>query len=212
MNFRKTLIVTGVLLFMTFLAACGKSNPQDTDGPTKAEKFEGENPIATMTLDNDEEVIIELYPGVAPNTVHNFISLAEDGFYDGLIFHRVIPGFMIQGGDPEGIGLGGPGHSIKGEFSSNGFDNDLKHERGIISMARTGDPNSAGSQFFIVVEDSSSLDSEYAAFGKVITGMDAMDEIAKVERDGQDKPLEDQVIKTITIDSKGNDFPEPNKE
>lgn len=167
------------------------------------------NPIVTITMNNDEKIVIELEPKVAPNTVANFIFLVEDGFYDGLIFHRVIPGFMIQGGDPSGNGLGGPDYSIKGEFSSNGFENNIKHERGVISMARTQDPNSAGSQFFIMVEAAPHLDGEYAAFGKVIEGMETVDRIVSVERNQANKPLEDQVMKKVEVDTKGFDYPEP---
>lgn len=170
---------------------------------------EGDNPIVTITMENDDEVVIELYPDVAPNTVNNFISLIEEGFYDGLIFHRVIPEFMIQGGDPEGTGTGGPGYSIAGEFSSNGFENDLKHDRGVISMARAQDPDSAGSQFFIMVKASPQLDGDYAAFGKVLEGMDAVDAIVSTERDDADKPLEEQKMKTVKVDTKGTDYPEP---
>ena len=168
-----------------------------------------ENPIVTITMDNDEKIVIELEPTTAPNTVANFVSLVEDGYYDGLIFHRVIPGFMIQGGDPSGNGSGGPGYSIKGEFTNNGFENNLKHERGVISMARTGEPNSAGSQFFIMVEETASLDNEYAAFGKVIGGMETVDAIVAVERNGE-KPLEDQRMKKVEVDTKGFDYPAPN--
>lgn len=168
-----------------------------------------ENPIVTITMDNDEKIVIELEPTTAPNTVANFVSLVEDGYYDGLIFHRVIPGFMIQGGDPSGNGSGGPGYSIKGEFTNNGFENNLKHERGVISMARTGEPNSAGSQFFIMVEETASLDNEYAAFGKVIEGMETVDAIVAVERNGE-KPLEDQRMKKVEVDTKGFDYPAPN--
>lgn len=170
---------------------------------------DGDNPIVTITMENDDQVVIELYPDVAPNTVANFISLIEDGFYDGLIFHRVIPEFMIQGGDPEGTGTGGPGYGIKGEFSSNGFENDLKHDRGVISMARAQDPDSAGSQFFIMVKASPQLDGDYAAFGKVLEGMDAVDAIVSTERDDADKPLKEQKMKTVKVDTKGTDYPEP---
>ncbi|KKI90605.1 peptidylprolyl isomerase [Bacillus sp. SA1-12] len=169
------------------------------------------NPVATITMESNQAIKIELYPNIAPNTVNNFISLAQSGFYDGVIFHRVIPGFMIQGGDPDGTGTGGPDYSIKGEFTSNGFENNLKHERGVISMARTQEPNSAGSQFFIMVEDSSHLDGEYAAFGKVTEGMDIADQIVNVETDQQDKPLEEQKIKHITVETFGVDYPEPEK-
>lgn len=153
----------------------------------------------------------ELYPEIAPKTVENFIKLVEDGFYDGLIFHRVIPGFMIQGGDPDGIGTGGPGYSIKGEFSSNGFTNDLKHTEGVLSMARSMMPNSAGSQFFIMHKTSPHLDGDYAAFGKVTEGLDVVDEIANVERDYNDMPLEPQVMVEVTVDTFGVDYPEPEK-
>ncbi|PMC39754.1 peptidylprolyl isomerase [Bacillus sp. UMB0899] len=170
-----------------------------------------ENPIATITMENGDVIKVELYPNVAPNTVNNFISLANSGFYNGLIFHRVIPGFMIQGGDPEGSGMGGPDYSIEGEFSSNGFENDVKHERGVISMARAQDPNSAGSQFFIMVADSAQLDGDYAAFGKVTEGMDAVDKIVAVETDEQDKPLKEQKIKELTVETFGIEYPEPEK-
>lgn len=171
-----------------------------------------DNPTVTITMEDGKEIAIELYPEVAPNTVANFISLIEAKFYDGLIFHRVIPGFMIQGGDPLGTGMGGPDYSIKGEFSANGFENHLKHERGVISMARAMDPNSAGSQFFIMTEEATHLDGEYAAFGKVIAGMDVVDEIVGAERDAADKPLEDQRMKTVVVDTKGKDYPQPEVE
>uniref|UniRef100_UPI0038B30FB8 peptidylprolyl isomerase n=1 Tax=Metabacillus schmidteae TaxID=2730405 RepID=UPI0038B30FB8 len=162
-------------------------------------------------MENGDVIKVELYPNVAPNTVNNFISLANSGFYNGLIFHRVIPGFMIQGGDPEGSGMGGPDYSIEGEFSSNGFENDVKHERGVISMARAQDPNSAGSQFFIMVADSAQLDGDYAAFGKVTEGMDAVDKIVAVDTDEQDKPLKEQKIKELTVETFGIEYPEPEK-
>ncbi|MCM3651879.1 peptidylprolyl isomerase [Metabacillus litoralis] len=162
-------------------------------------------------MENNDEIKVELYPNIAPNTVNNFISLVESGFYDGLTFHRVIPGFMIQGGDPEGTGTGGPDYEIKGEFSSNGFENDVKHERGIISMARTQVPDSAGSQFFIMIADANSLDGDYAAFGKVTAGMDVVDSIVSVKTNKQDKPLEDQKIKQVTVETFGIDYPEPEK-
>ena len=167
------------------------------------------NPVVTMTMENGGAVLIELYPEVAPNTVNNFISLVEEGFYDGLIFHRVIPGFMIQGGDPEGTGMGGPGYSIKGEFDSNDFENDLEHDRGVISMARSQDPDSAGSQFFIMTDPSPHLDGDYAAFGKVMDGMDVVDEIVAAERDNADKPVEDQTIESMTIELNGYEAEEP---
>ena len=178
-----------------------------------------ENPVATLTMENGGVMLIELYPEIAPNTVCNFIELANSGYYDGLIFHRCIPGFMIQGGDPEGTGMGGPGFTIKGEFTSNGFKNDLKHERGVISMARqgenpyTGEKNydSAGSQFFIMVEDYPSLNEQYASFGKVISGMEVADAIVANETDGNDKPLVEQVIKSIRVDTKGIEYPKAEK-
>ena len=167
------------------------------------------NPIVTITMENGAVMTGELYPAKAPNTVANFISLANKGFYDGLIFHRVIPGFMIQGGCPDGSGMGGPGWQIKGEFTQNRFPNDLKHDRGVLSMARAMDPNSAGSQFFIMHQDAPHLDGEYAAFGKVIEGMDVVNKIAEVRTDYMDKPLEAQVMKTVTVETFGVDYPEP---
>ncbi|KOF55818.1 MULTISPECIES: peptidylprolyl isomerase [Clostridium] len=169
------------------------------------------NPIVTIEMEDKSKIEVELYPDMAPNTVNNFISLINKEFYNGTIFHRVIPGFMIQGGDPEGTGMGGPDYSIKGEFSSNGFKNDLKHEKGVISMARTSYPNSAGSQFFIMAEDAPHLDGDYAAFGKVISGIEEVDKIVSVKRDYSDKPYEDQRIKKITVDTFGKDYPEPEK-
>lgn len=184
------------------------SNESTTGYPAGVE----ENPVVTITMENGNEIVVELYPETAPNTVANFISLVEDGFYDGLIFHRVIPGFMIQGGDPDGNGTGGPGYAIAGEFASNGYEtNTLTHERGVISMARSGHPDSAGSQFFIMAEESTHLDGEYAAFGKVIEGIEAVDTIVSVERDSKDKPLEDQTMKSVTVDTKGYPYPEPKK-
>lgn len=154
---------------------------------------------ATITMENGKQIIAELYPDIAPISVENFVKLANDKFYDGLIFHRVIPGFMIQGGCPEGTGMGGPGHTIKGEFSSNGVKNDLRHTRGVLSMARSMSPDSAGSQFFIMHADAPHLDGQYAAFGKVIEGIETVDEIAAVKTDYSDKPVEDQVMKSIVI-------------
>lgn len=170
------------------------------------------NPIVTIKISNGGEIKIELYPDKAPNTVNNFISLAKSGFYDGIIFHRVIAGFMIQGGDPKGVGTGGPGYSIRGEFAINNFKgNDIKHVRGVISMARTQAPNSAGSQFFIMHANASYLDGQYAAFGKVIEGMDVVDEIANVRVDWNDKPLNPQQIETMTVETFGVNYPEPVK-
>jgi peptidyl-prolyl cis-trans isomerase B (cyclophilin B) len=169
------------------------------------------NPIVTMTMENGDVMKFELYPEIAPNTVNNFISLIKKGFYDGLIFHRIIEGFMIQGGCPEGTGMGGPGYSIKGEFSDNGFKNDLKHEPGVLSMARSMMPNSAGSQFFIMHKTSPHLDGSYAAFGKITEGQDIVDKLACVPTGYGDRPLEEQRIKSVTVDTLGVDYPEPEK-
>ena len=168
-----------------------------------------ENPIVTIEMESGGVIRAELYPEIAPNTVNNFISLIQKGFYDGLTFHRVIPGFMIQGGDPEGEGTGGPGYRIKGEFSANGFKNNLKHTRGVLSMARTMQPNSAGSQFFIMHAAAPHLDMQYAAFGKVTEGLDVVDAIAEAKVDYSDKPLEPQVMKKVMVDCFGTEYPEP---
>ena len=170
-----------------------------------------ENPIVTFEMENGDIIKAELYPEIAPNTVKNFISLINQKFYDGLIFHRVIKGFMIQGGDPEGTGMGGPGYGIKGEFTSNGFKNDLAHEAGVLSMARSMMPDSAGSQFFIMHMDSPHLDGDYAAFGKVIEGMDVVDRIAQTKTDRSDRPKEEQKIKKVTVDTFGEEYPQPEK-
>ena len=169
------------------------------------------NPIVTFEMENGGVIKAELYPEIAPNTVNNFISLVKAGFYNGIIFHRVIRGFMIQGGCPEGTGTGGPGYSIKGEFSQNGFTNNLKHEPGVLSMARTMMPNSAGSQFFIMHENSPHLDGAYAAFGKVIEGMDVVNAIAETATDFRDRPLEDQRMKTVTVETFDVEYPAPEK-
>ena len=169
------------------------------------------NPIGTIEMENGEVMKAELYPEIAPNTVNNFISLVKKGFYDGLIFHRVISGFMIQGGDPKGSGSGGPGYCIRGEFAQNGFKNDLKHDRGVLSMARTMAPNSAGSQFFIMHEDSPHLDGQYAAFGKVIEGIETVDHICSVRTDWSDRPRTPQVMKRVTVETFGVEYPEPEK-
>lgn len=168
-----------------------------------------QNPIITFEMENGDIMKAELYPQVAPNTVNNFISLVNKGFYDGLIIHRVINGFMIQGGDPEGTGMGGPGYGIKGEFAQNGFANDLKHSAGVLSMARSMMPNSAGSQFFIMHKDAPHLDGAYAAFGKIIEGMDVINKIAEVATDYSDRPMEDQRMKTVTVETFGVDYDEP---
>ena len=167
------------------------------------------NPIVTITMENGAVMTGELYPAKAPNTVANFISLANKGFYDGLIFHRVIPGFMIQGGCPDGSGMGGPGWQIKGEFTQNRFPNDLKHDRGVLSMARAMDPNSAGSQFFIMVEQAPHLDGQYASFGKVIEGIDVAQAIVASPRDWSDRPREDQVMEKVTVETFGVNYDEP---
>ena len=167
------------------------------------------NPIVTITMENGGVIKAELYPEIAPNTVNNFVNLINRGFYDGLIFHRVIPGFMIQGGCPEGSGMGGPGYSIKGEFTGNGFKNNLKHTRGVLSMARAMHPDSAGSQFFIMTSDAPHLDGQYASFGKVIEGMEVADGIVNAKSDMYDRPYEDQVMKSVTVDTQGVDFKEP---
>ena len=180
-------------------------------GYYKKVTMEVKNPIVTIEMNNGDVMKAELYPEVAPNTVNNFISLVNRGYYDGIIFHRVIRGFMIQGGDPEGTGIGGPGYSIKGEFTQNGFKNDLKHEPGVLSMARTMMPNSAGSQFFIMHQTSPHLDGQYAAFGKVIEGIEVVNKIADVATDRMDKPLEPQVMKKVTVETFGVDYPEPEK-
>lgn len=173
--------------------------------------MENNYPIVTIETSNGDTIVAELYPHIAPNTVNNFISLIQKGYYDGLSFHRVIPGFMIQGGCPDGTGMGNPGYSIKGEFSGNGFTNQLKHTRGVLSMARSMNPNSAGSQFFIMVADSPHLDGQYASFGKVIEGMDGCDSIVNAKRNHADMPKEPQIMVKVTVDTKGVDYDEPEK-
>ena len=170
-----------------------------------------QNPVVTITMENGDVMKAALYPEIAPISVNNFISLIKKGYYDGLIFHRVINGFMIQGGCPDGTGMGGPGYSIRGEFSSNGFENNLKHTEGVLSMARSMHPNSAGSQFFIMHKTSPHLDGSYAAFGKVIEGQDIVDKIATCQTDYNDRPLEKQQIKSMTVDCFGVDYPQPDK-
>lgn len=218
-NFKNVSLLM-LILGISLLVACNDEQPKETENQEESKEteepptFKGENeesPIVTMTMEDGVEVIIELYPQIAPNTVNNFISLIQDDFYDGLIFHRIIPGFMIQGGDPDGTGTGGPGYSIKGEFESNDFSNKLEHKRGVLSMARSGSPDSAGSQFFIIHEDSQHLDGDYAGFGQVIDGMDVIDEIVSVPTEDQDRPEEDQKIKSMTVDLEGFEFSEPEK-
>jgi len=205
------------ILFLTFVIilatiGCGTQAPKDANTQTQnntGTPTSKNDPIVTITMASGEQIKVELYPNVAPNTVKSFISLVKKGFYNGLIFHRVIPGFMIQGGDPNGNGTGGPGYCIKGEFTNNGFVNNLKHERGVISMGRTSEPNSAGSQFFIMVGTAPTLDKNYAAFGKVISGMEAVDKIVNNPRDKADKPLQNQVMKSVTVDTLGVNYGEP---
>lgn len=204
------ILTLSVLMF----AGCGGSDDSDSEAAGKANSAsefnsDSDNPTATIEVEDYGTITVELYYDKAPNTVKNFISLADSGYYDGLIFHRVIEGFMIQGGDPDGVGTGGPGYSIKGEFQNNGFDNDLKHTRGVISMARGTNPDSAGSQFFICQETSSHLDGDYAAFGMVTDGMDVVDKIAAVKTDSNDKPLKDVVIKSVKVDTHGIEYDEP---
>ena len=187
------------------------NNSNETDKIKESEDtaLSDSNPIVTIEMEDGGIITIELYPDVAPNTVNNFISLINKGYYDGVIFHRVIPGFMIQGGDPDGNGMGGPGYAIKGEFSANGFKNTLAHTRGVISMARTKIPDSAGSQFFIMVNTASYLDGQYAAFGKVLSGMEVVDKIVSAKTNAADKPLTDQRMKKVTVDTRGVDYDEP---
>lgn len=177
----------------------------------RKETVMAKNPVVTITMENGDQIKAELYPDIAPVSVNNFISLIHKNFYDGLIFHRVIKGFMIQGGCPDGNGMGGPGYSIKGEFAQNGVDNQLKHTEGVLSMARSMQPDSAGSQFFIMHKNSPHLDGSYAAFGKVTEGMDIVDKIANTPTDYNDRPLDKQVIKTIVVDTFGEEYPEPDK-
>lgn len=216
-----SLILLTILMGSLVLIGCvnTKSNTTQTDeSATKSESTNAEStkenknlPIATITVEGYGVMNVELYPEIAPNTVNNFISLANKGFYNNLKFHRIIKDFMIQGGDPKGNGTGGPGYSIEGEFTSNGFANSLKHTKGVISMARSQSPNSAGSQFFIMSGDAKNLDGEYAAFGKVTTGLDVLDKIRSVETISNDAPKKDVVITSITVDTKGVEYKEPIK-
>ncbi|WP_025716231.1 peptidylprolyl isomerase [Paenibacillus sp. 1-18] len=182
-----------------------------TPAATKDKSKPVSHPIVTIVMNDGKKIKLELYPEVAPNTVNNFISLVQEGAYNGTIFHRVIPGFMIQGGDPQGNGTGGPGYSIKGEFKSNGFNNTLKHTRGVLSMARSADLDSAGSQFFIMVADADYLDGQYAAFGKVTSGMEVVDAIVNSKRDSNDKPIKPATMKKVTVDTLGKKYPAPVK-
>lgn len=206
-----------LLMIGLILTACGSEENEVQEDETQVSDLNAEyatevteNPLVTITMDMGDQIVIELEPKVAPNTVANFISLVQEGYYDGLIFHRVIPGFMIQGGDPTGTGSGGPGYSIDGEFSENNFENNLTHDRGVISMARSQDPDSAGSQFFIMTEQSPHLDGQYASFGKVIEGIEVVDQIVAVERNqSNNKPTINQQMKTVTVDTKGFAYPKP---
>lgn len=219
--------VLAAFMVLTMFCSCGKGSekdPVDVSGKTAEEIFaemtekyaDRGYPVAVIVMENGGTIALELYNDVAPNTVNNFISLANSGFYDGTIFHRVIPGFMIQGGDPDGTGTGGPGYEIFGEFSNNDFDNSIKHERGVISMAREGNQfypamayNTAGSQFFIMVKDNAGLDGDYAAFGRVLEGMEVADAIVSVETDGRDKPLDEQKMQLVRVATYGVEYPEP---
>lgn len=202
---KKKWIIASFLVAALSLVGCSSNTEEEVRTPPE------ELPVATIVFKDYGTVEAELYPHIAPNTVNNFISLANSGFYDNLTFHRIIKDFMIQGGDPEGTGMGGPGYSIKGEFTSNKFKNDLKHTEGVLSMARSQDNDSAGSQFFIMTKDTPSLDGQYASFGKVISGMDIIHEIENVETDSNDKPLKDVVIESIKVDTKGEKYDEPEK-
>lgn len=199
-----------VIVGMFALVGCGNStNKPSKEEASKEQKIEVSKdklPIATIVVKGYGTMEAELYPNVAPNTVNNFIELANKGFYDNLTFHRIIKGFMIQGGDPEGTGKGGPGYTIKGEFTSNGFENNLKHEKGILSMARTNKPDSAGSQFFIVTGNAGHLDKEYAAFGKVISGLDVLEKIESVKTGANDKPVDPVIIESVKVDTKGLEY------
>ncbi|MBQ4088611.1 MAG: peptidylprolyl isomerase [Clostridia bacterium] len=182
------------------------NNAVEMNAVSTSEYAQENDPIVTIEMENGGQMVLQLYPAAAPNTVANFVELAQSGYYNGLTFHRVIPGFMVQGGDPEGTGMGGPGYSIKGEFAGNGVENNISHKRGVISMARSSMPDSAGSQFFIMHADANYLDGQYAAFGEVLSGIEVVDEIAAVTTDSADKPLEDVVIKSITVDTKGVEY------
>jgi len=205
---KKKIFLSMFLILLLSLVGCSNkktSENEETRTPPK------ELPVATIVVKDYGTIEAELYPHIAPNTVNNFISLANEGFYNGLTFHRVIKDFMIQGGDPNGNGTGGPGYAIKGEFSNNNFKNDLKHTEGVLSMARSQNKNSAGSQFFIVTKDQPGLDGEYATFGKVISGMDIVHKIEDVQTDANDKPIKNIVIESIKVDTKGIDYPKPDK-
>ena len=202
------LLLTALLLMSLVWTGCGADEKKtETEEPNVDKTY----PIATITMKDGGVIQLELYPEIAPESVKNFISLANSGFYDGLIFHRVIPGFMIQGGDPDGRGTGGPGYAIRGEFAANGVKNDLPHERGVLSMARATPYDSAGSQFFIMHQDYPSLNGNYAAFGRVISGMEVVDAIANTTTDSRDKPYKDQIMATVRVETWGVEYGEPNK-
>ena len=212
MKFLKKVILLVTLIFVCFVGGCSNKEQDKVDSTTKTEKgVNDKNPMVTILMEDSSTIKIELYPEIAPNTVRNFVSLVQSGYYNGLIFHRVIPGFMIQGGDKDGTGAGGPGYAIKGEFTSNGFKNALKHERGVLSMARSNEPNSAGSQFFIMVNAGSNLDGDYAAFGKVTQGIETADKIVSVEKGQNDRPKKDQKMKKVTVDTFGVKYGEVEK-
>lgn len=207
-RYKQLLIPLIILLIISFLiwyqGVIKNKNQEKSEAMIK-------NPVVTIQMADGGLIKIELYPEIAPNTVNNFISLSKSGFYDGVIFHRVIEGFMIQGGDPLGTGVGGPGYSIKGEFRANGFENELKHSRGVLSMARSNNPDSAGSQFFIMHQDAVHLDGQYAAFGKVISGMEVVDQIATTKTDNQDRPIEEKKISQVMVETFGEDYEDPEK-
>lgn len=213
--FKKKYLIALVLTLVMLISGCGKKSEavsKDTSSKTSTQSSETTtNPVVTIEMEDGAKIKVELYPKVAPNTVKNFIYLVQKGTYNGLIFHRVIPGFMIQGGDPDGNGTGGPGYTIKGEFTANGFENSLKHTRGVISMARSQANDSAGSQFFIMVADYPSLNGQYASFGKVTEGMEEVDKIVAVDKDANDKPTKEQKMKTVTVDTSGVKYDEPEK-
>ncbi|MFD1957696.1 peptidylprolyl isomerase [Paenibacillus thailandensis] len=225
MNATKSLLLLMAAVMLLLIGACGPKEASSVQtgaaspdakeqtplAASETRKDGQKNPVVTIEMNTGDKIQIRLLPDVAPDTVNNFISLVKQGFYDGLIFHRVIPGFMIQGGDPEGTGMGGPGYSIKGEFAANGFTNDLLHRRGVVSMARSKDPDSAGSQFFIMTADAAYLDGQYAAFGVVISGMETVDAIVNQKRDASDKPLDPMSMAKVTVDTFGVEYPEPDK-
>jgi peptidyl-prolyl cis-trans isomerase B (cyclophilin B) len=212
LRWKKTTAVSLLLmLLLIVMSGCGRPASNASSQTQVPAPPEGPNPVASIEMQDGQKIVIELYPEIAPNTVYNFISLANKGFYDGTIFHRVIPGFMIQGGDPEGRGTGGPGYAIKGEFTSNGHKNHLKHTRGVISMARGDNLDSAGSQFFIMLGDADHLDNAFASFGKVTEGMDVVDGLAAQQTGEANKPVTDQVMKKVTVDTHGLEYPEPVK-